>query len=146
MIIRDYQRQDFNELQQLWQNLGMGGLERGDTPEIIEQCNRMGGRLLILEDPVTGDIAGSSWLTFDGRRVFLHHFGVKRSYQGKGYGNLLADVSLGFVKEKGYQVKLEVHEENRAARALYEKFGFSSLSGYDVYIIRKVNEIGRGTG
>ncbi|SRR6056297_684281 len=145
MIIRDYQREDFDELQQLWQNLDMGGLERGDTPEIIEQCNQIGGRLLILEDHATGDIAGSSWLTFDGRRVFLHHFGIKRSYQGKGYGKMLADASLDFVKQKGYQVKLEVHEDNRTARALYEKFGFSALSGYDVYIIRKVNEIGWGT-
>ena len=77
--------------------------------------------------------------------IFLHHFGITSRLQGKGYGSLLADASLKFVKEKGYQVKLEVHKENRAAKALYEKFGFFPFRNYDIYMIRRINEIGWGT-
>ncbi len=37
---------------------------------------------------------------------------------------MLAAESLRFVKQKGYQVKLEVHQGNLAAINLYKLFGF----------------------
>ena len=83
-----------------------------------------------------GKVIGTSWMTFDGRRILLHHFGIHPEYQRKGIGLLLARESLKFVKQKGYQVKLEVHKNNHAAIELYKKLGFTYLGDYDVYIIR----------
>lgn len=80
-------------------------------------------------------------MTFDGRRIHLHHFGILPDYQGKGLANLLVESSLKFVKEKGYQVKLEVHESNLKAINLYKKAGFEYLGDYDVYIIRDISKI-----
>lgn len=140
-MIRDYQPGDFQQLFSLWQELDMGGAERGDSPEIISQTIEMGGRLLVVEDPASGELIGSSWLTFDGRRIFLHHFGIKKKYQRKGYGMQLAVESLRVIRQKGYQVKLEVHQDNIAAIRLYEKLGFCSFPGYDIYMIRKPGEI-----
>ncbi len=88
-----------------------------------------------------GNIIGTSWMTFDGRRIHLHHFGISPSYQGKGLARPLLKESLKFVKEKGYQVKLEVHRTNDAALRLYKNYGFEYLGDYDIYIIRDVQSI-----
>ncbi len=141
MIIRDYKAVDFPELSLLWDDLGLGGIERGDTPEIIDQTISMGGKLLIMEDSEKGIIIGSSWMTFDGRRIFIHHFGIRKSYQGTGLGTLLTKESLKFIKNKGYQVKLEVHKDNNVAKYLYEKAGFFAFTDYDIYMIRKTDEL-----
>jgi len=140
MQFRDYHQGDFSELNHLWGELGMGGEERGDTEEIILRTLEMGGKLIIMEDDA-GRIIGSSWMTFDGRRLFLHHFGIKKTYQRKGLGTKLAIKSLEYIRSKGYQVKLEVHKNNLIAKKLYEKAGFFAFTDYDIYMIRKPGQI-----
>ncbi|MDI3526842.1 MAG: hypothetical protein PWR03_1025, partial [Tenuifilum sp.] len=56
-------------------------------------------------------------------------------------GKRLTIESLKYVKEKGYQVKLEVHKNNTRAINLYKQFGFQYLGDYDVYIIRDPQSI-----
>lgn len=141
MFFRDYSPGDFSELTELWDELGMGGAERGDSTEIIAQTLARGGKLIILENEDRDEIVGSSWITCDGRRLFLHHFGIKKKYQNRGLGTKLALESLRFMKEKGYQVKLEVHTDNLVAKRLYEKVGFKAFTDYDIYMIRKPAEI-----
>ncbi len=141
MIFRDYRPEDFEKLSALWVDLGMGHPSRGDTPEIIKQTIQLGGKLILLENSETNEILGSSWMTFDGRRVFLHHFGIAKELQGQGWGKKLAAESLAFIKKQGYQVKLEVHKENKAAKALYEKLGFFAFTDYDIYMIRDAKAI-----
>ena len=141
MLFRDYRASDFKALTEFWTDLGMGGKERGDTPEIIRDCISLGGKLLILEDEKQGSIIGSSWMTFDGRRIALHHFGIKKEFQGKGFGTQLANESLRFIKEKGSQVKLEVHKNSLIAKKLYEKLGFFAFTDYDIYMIRETDKI-----
>jgi len=135
--IRDYKPKDFEQVDRLWKDTGMGGDERCDDNKIIEQTLNLGGRLIILEDTFSGDIIGTSWLTTDGRRIFLHHFGIRPEHQGKGYSKKLLKESLEFAKSTGKQIKLEVHRtQNLRAINLYRKYGFKYLGDYDVYIIR----------
>ena len=140
-IIRDYKNEDFDKLNDLWQETGLGGAQRGDNAIIISHSIELGGKLILLENTDTKEIFGSSWMTFDGRRLHLHHIGVKPNYQNKGFGKLLTRESLKFAKEKGCQIKLEVHQTNKKAIEIYKKLGFSFLGDYDVYIIRDVNSI-----
>ena len=141
MIFRDYTRSDFEALEALWIELEMGAPERGDTPEIIQQTIDQGGKLILMFTEAEQELVGSSWITFDGRRLFLHHFGIRKSFQRQGNGTLLAIESLKFIKAKGYQVKLEVHKNNLAAVRLYEKLGFFAFKEYDLYMIRDINNI-----
>ena len=141
MHFRDYRQEDFKEVSDLWNELDMGGEERGDTAEIIDQTLSMGGKLIILEDENRKKIVGTSWMTFDGRRIFLHHFGICREEQGKGWGTKLAIESLKFIRNKKCQVKLEVHKNNLVAKKIYEKAGFMTFTDYDIYMIRKPGEI-----
>lgn len=137
--IRDYRPEDFTSLIELWKETDLAQPERGDNAEIIKQCNDHGGRLLIMEETGTGTIIGSSWMTWDGRRIYLHHFGILPSYQGVGLGTELAEKSMEWIRQKGQQVKLEVHKENHAAKRLYEKLGFFVFQDYDIYMIRNLN-------
>lgn len=134
MQIRDYQTGDFPQLEALWKKTGVYRSDRGDTPEIIDQCQTMGGKFLLMEDPENGRIFASSWLTCDGRRLHMHHFAVLPSYQNQGYGRALAMKSLSYARQLGIPVKIEVHENNSCALHLYESLGFEPLDGYGVYM------------
>ncbi|MDY6800104.1 MAG: N-acetyltransferase [Bacteroidota bacterium] len=140
-VIRDYQKDDYQKLNELWQETGLGGSQRGDDNSIIAHSLEIGGRLIVIENTETREIIGSSWMTFDGRRIHLHHIGVKPEFQNQGFGKLLTKESLKHAKEKGYQIKLEVHQTNKKAIAIYKNFGFTFLGDYDVYIVRDLNSL-----
>ncbi len=134
--IRDYRPEDFETIYDLWVQTDLTQPERGDSAEVIERCIERGGRLLVMEDYEDGKIIGSSWMTWDGRRIYLHHFGILPAYQGRGLGTELARESLEWIRKTGQQVKLEVHKDNVAAKRLYEKLGFFAFRDYDIYMIR----------
>lgn len=134
MKIRDYQIGDFPQVEALWKKTGIYRPERGDTLETIEQCLGVGGKFLLMEDPEKDSIIASSWLTYDGRRLHMHHFAVHPDFQNRGYGRILALESLSFARQIGVPVKIEVHENNPSALHLYESLGFEPLEGYGVYM------------
>lgn len=140
-FIRDYAESDYSEVIILWQNLGLGGANRGDNEIVICRTIQMGGKLFLLIDRASGCIAGTSWLTIDGRRTYLHHFGIKKEFQEKGLARMLLDASLKFAKSIGMQIKLEVHKDNARALDLYTKAGFTYLGDYCVYIIRDISTL-----
>jgi ribosomal protein S18 acetylase RimI-like enzyme len=140
-IIRQYTDSDYPEVNRLWENLGLGGIHRGDDQVIIRRTIEMGGQLLLLIEHVTETIVGTSWLTVDGRRAYLHHFGIHADYQGKGLANTLLDASLQLAKTFRMQIKLEVHKDNVKALGLYSNAGFTYLGDYHVYIIRDISSI-----
>ena len=140
-IIRDYKLDDYDQVVALWEKTEMGGAFRGDNEKLINDTIAMGGKLLVMIETNKNIVIGTSWLTNDGRRIYLHHFGIIPEYQGRGLSKYLAKESIQFAKGKGLQVKLEVHESNEAALKLYKGFGFKYLGDYDVYIIRDYTDI-----
>jgi len=141
ILVRDYQSGDYEEVQKVWKESGVGGAHRGDNQSIIEQSIRLGGKLIVLVDKEKRKIIGTSWMTFDGRRIHLHHIGVLPEQQNRGYGTLLTKKSLEFARQKGYQIKLEVKDDNLKAIDIYKKLGFKRLGDYDVYIVRDFSDI-----
>lgn len=141
LILRDYTRSDYPEVMRIWSETSMGGAERGDDHIVIERTISMGGRMLLLIDSLKEKIIGTSWMTFDGRRIHLHHFCIAPDHQGRGASRILLNESLRHVRGMGYQVKLEVNSENVRAVNLYKNHGFSRLGDYDIYIIREVEKI-----
>jgi ribosomal-protein-alanine N-acetyltransferase len=140
-IIRDYGEGDFKLISDLWRQTDMGNPLRGDDARTIMDSISLGGSFLVLEEKKSRRICGTSWMTFDGRRIHLHHFGILPDYQGKGLANKLLAESMRFAKTMGYPVKLEVHSSNLKAINLYKKFCFTRLGDYDVYIIRDISKI-----
>ncbi len=136
--VREYIDSDYEEIIALWEPLGLGNAVRGDTKTIIQTTLELGGKLLLLVNTHNREIVGSSWLTVDGRRTYIHHFGIKQAEQSKGLSKILLSASLAAAKTIGLQVKLEVHQDNTKAINLYTKAGFKYLGDYDVYIIRDI--------
>ena len=141
MIIRDYRPEDFIQIKELWKLTNIYVSERGDTPEVIQRCNAMDGKLLVMEDPASGILIGTSWMTYDGRRLFLHHFAINPSHQRKGFGRILAQESLKYAKELGCPVKLEVHNDNQIAIHLYKSLGFIVFEDYTIFMNLKLNTV-----
>jgi ribosomal protein S18 acetylase RimI-like enzyme len=141
IILRDFKSEDYDKIDHFWNETGLGNPQRGDNKEVIERTITQGGRLILLEDTDKQIIIGTSWLTNDGRRMFMHHFGISDDYQGKGLSQQLMVESLKYAKEKKLQIKLEVHKASLNAIKLYEKSGFNYLGDYLVYIIRNIDEI-----
>lgn len=139
--IREFSESDFSEMIRLWESLGLGGANRGDDLQVINRSIKMGGQLLLMIEKSTDIMVGTSWLSVDGRRTFLHHFGIHADYQGIGLAKILLDASLKLAKTFGMQIKLEVHRDNLKAIGLYTKAGFKYLGDYQVYIIRDISMI-----
>lgn len=138
-LIRDYRSADYSSVLKVWGETGMGGAARGDDEHTINHTLSSGGRLLVME--TDHEIIGTSWITDDGRRLYLHHFGIRPAWQGRGWAKPLLKASLEWVKSRGMQVKLEVHRTNVRAIGLYSQSGFNYLGDYDVYIIRTPEDI-----
>lgn len=140
-FVRDYWAADYPHVADIWERTGMSTPGRGDTAAVIETTLRNKGRLLVLVDREKDTVVGTSWLTNDGRRLYLHHFAIAPEYHGLGLSKPLLRESLRIVREIGLQVKLEVHRDNFKAGGLYREAGFKRLGDYDVMIIRDLSEI-----
>ena len=140
ITIRDYQPDDYPAIESLWLVTDLGGSWRGDDQAVVEKSLAIGGKLLVALDN-DGTLVGTSWMTFDGRRLHLHHVGVLPDYRRLGIGRLLSVESIRFAREQQVQIKLEVHRSNEAAVSLYKKLGFLYLGDYDVYIIREFHSL-----
>ena len=134
ILIREFIPSDYPGLLLVWKECGMGGAERGDNAATINDTLRLGGRLWVMA--LDGEIIGSSWVTTDGRRLYLHHFGIRPAWQGKRLAHQLLKPALELASSRKMQIKLEVHSTNTAAIQLYKKHGFAYLGDYEVYIIR----------
>lgn len=140
-LIRAYEPDDYKGVIHVWKVTGMGGSVRGDNDAVIKESLDMGGEFLVMIDTTTNNLVGTSWMTFDGRRLYLHHFGINPDFQNQGLGQKLASATMNLAKQKNRQIKLEVHRNNKAAIKLYKKLGFKYLGDFDIYIIRDVKEI-----
>ena len=140
-VVRDYWAADYPHVADIWERTGISTPGRGDTAEVIENTLRRNGRLLVLVDKASDTVVGTSWLTNDGRRLYLHHFAIDPKFQGAGLSKPLLRESLKIARGIGLQVKLEVHRDNHRAHNMYRKAGFKRLGDYDVMIVRDLNEI-----
>lgn len=137
VTVREYRHSDYEELINIWDILEMGRIDRKDTKEIIHNTLQNNAKMFLLEKE--GKIIGTSWITSDYRRLFLHHFCILPEHQGKGYANILLKKTLEYAEQQNMQIKLEVHKDNIRAVKLYEKFGFRYIfKDYIVMILKEV--------
>jgi ribosomal protein S18 acetylase RimI-like enzyme len=141
VMVRDYRAEDYEAVARIWLETGVSTPGRGDTAESIRQTLANHGRFLVLAECKRGCVIGTSWLTNDGRRLYLHHLAIATAFQGRGYSKLLLTEILKIARTMGMQIKLEVSQINEKAINLYRKAGFKRLGDYDVYIIRDWSQV-----
>lgn len=138
--IVNYSQDFYEKINTFWNETGLGGKQRGDNEAIIQNTIDAGGHLLILING-TREVIGTSWLTNDKRRTYLHHFGIKESFRNRGLAKLLLRKSLEIAEKDGYQIKLEVHKDNIVATNLYKSHHFKLLGNYEVFIKRELHSL-----
>ena len=81
-------------------------------------------------------------MTYDGRRIHLHHFGILPEYQGKGLSKIVVNRIFQILQEKWVSGKAGgSFRTNIKAINHYQKVGFVRLGDYDVYIIRDIYKL-----
>ncbi len=135
-IVREFIEEDYADVWELWLETGLTNPERNDNLNSIKKTIEHNGVFFVIEHTKTKKVIGTSWITNDGRRLYLHHFGIKPEFQGKKMSHKLLEPSLKFAENKNMQIKLEVHEKNNIAFNLYKNAGFKYLGDYKVYIFR----------
>ncbi len=136
---KTYKPNYYNEVKALWKSTDLDDEKRGDDELVVLRSIKQGGQLILMIHENSEEIIGTSWITNDGRRLYLHHFCIKPEYQGTQLSKPLLNESILFAKEKNMQIKLEVHEKNNKALNLYSNYGFNNLGDYQVMIIRNIN-------
>jgi ribosomal protein S18 acetylase RimI-like enzyme len=72
--------------------------------------------------------------------IFLANMHVHPDYQNRGIGSGIIESLLAEAEEQGVAVSLKVLKVNRAARRLYEKFGFRiEEEAKDYYLMRALH-------
>lgn len=128
----------YHQAMQLWLETGISNTQRNDSFEAVSFSLEHTGTLIMAYDGP--EAVGTAWVNHDFRRLYIHHMAVSPARQNKGIGALLMQECVAIARELGYQAKLEVHQDNPAARHLYKKFGFTELEGYLTYIKRNLSE------
>jgi ribosomal protein S18 acetylase RimI-like enzyme len=90
-----------------------------DTPEEVGRAAAINSNLFIVALS-EGEIIGTVWGTFDGRRGYVVHLAVRRSERGKGIGTLLMErVEEQFRSIGCHKVHLFVEEHNSEVADFY---------------------------
>ncbi len=132
--VKELSKELYDKLLVLWQNTGISNPARKDSFEAVQFSLQHTGTIIIASDDE--ELLGAVWVNHDYRRLYIHHMAVNPQKQNQGIGTMLMVESVKIAGEYGYQAKLEVHVDNYAAWHLYEKFGFTELSGYRTLILR----------
>ncbi|OQY37685.1 MAG: hypothetical protein B6226_04905, partial [Candidatus Cloacimonetes bacterium 4572_65] len=127
-INTNFNKKIYSDIVQIWEDTGVANSERGDTFSLIQKTLKHGGKIFTL--CLKERIIGTAWVTHDFRRSFIHHVAIDPNYQNSGYGKTLIEHVLEYCSSLGYQIKLEVHHENRQAQHIYKDFGFTELGHF----------------
>ncbi len=96
---------------------------------------------LVLNEEIIGFFG--LWIIFEDAQITT--LAVDPSYQGLGYGNVIMDFIISYIREKGCQnITLEVRISNIQAIHLYEKYHFEAIAlrkhyyenGEDAYLMK----------
>ncbi len=69
-----------------------------------------------------------NWNSINKKWIYLNRLVILPSYQGKGYAKYAIKYVEQYAIKENYQViRLTVHEDNKYAIGLYEKFGFIKI-------------------
>jgi ribosomal protein S18 acetylase RimI-like enzyme len=103
-----------------WDTEGSYKQDRERLAKIFEDTDNCGCLLLFLQDKPIGLYCYNK-----GQVEFI---GIKKGYQGNGYGNVLMSCLLqDMLNNSHYEPHLTPASENKRAIHLYEKFGFRKL-------------------
>ncbi len=57
--------------------------------EVVTRTMHIGGKILVVVQNITRKLTETSWITLDGRRIYLPHFAVKLNHMAKAFAGVI---------------------------------------------------------
>lgn len=125
MIIREMDSQDYGQVVKLWQETEGIGLSEADEEVNIQHFIKRNPGMSFVAEALDGKIVGALLCGHDGRRGYLHHLAVDKSFRRKGLGSSLVECCLKKLKTQGIKkCHLFVFCDNPEGFAFWQKKGF----------------------
>lgn len=123
--IREMTIDDYDEVLTLWQNSEGVGLSTADErDEIAKYLQRNPGTSFVALD--NGQLVATILCGHDGRRGYIHHLAVRKSYRRMGIGRYLVEKCLEELRLIGIQkCHLFVFGANQEAITFWQRVGFT---------------------
>ena len=137
MKIREFLfQQDYEEVRILWKSSGPGiQLSPSDTPQEIQKKLQRDPDLFLVAER-DGQIIGTVFGGFDGRRGIVYHLAVLHSERRSGIGrSLMVEIENRLRSKDCRKYYLLVTKDNEAALEFYDSFGAEVM---DLYVLGKV--------
>ncbi len=126
---------DFDQVTRLWQNTEGVGLNESDSRHAIAQFlahNR--GMSFVVR--VGTEIVGVVLCGHDGRRGYLHHLAVAKSYRNQGLGKKLVEACLAQLERAGiHKCNIFVYASNADGEEFWKHNGWSARA--DLLVMQK---------
>jgi N-acetylglutamate synthase len=122
---RQFEMKDYDAIYALWQASPGIELSSADEKEAIRQFSqRNPGLCFVAEEE--GKIVGTLFCGQDGRRGYIHHTAVDESYQQRGIGQKLVELSLSELEKQGIQkCHLFVVDKNELGKLFWKQTGWT---------------------
>ncbi|MCX7971169.1 MAG: GNAT family N-acetyltransferase, partial [Negativicutes bacterium] len=125
MLIRSMQKNDIEQVLELWQESAGEGLylyPDDDLDGIARFLDRNEGMSFVADD--NGRVAGVLLGGYDGKCGYLYHLAVDRDYRGQNLGRRLMEATLGKMQAMGlHSCHFCVLRENKRSVAMWESMG-----------------------
>lgn len=117
--IREMSIEQYDDIYQLWENSkGVGLSDADDKPEIGKFLHRNPG--LSFTAWVENTLVGAILCGHDGRRGYIHHLAVSKSYRRGGVGKVLVDCCFRELGQRGIsKCHLFVFRDNEVGLAFW---------------------------
>ncbi len=134
---------DYEQVYDLWIHTpGMGLNDLDDSREGIEKYLRRNPDTCFVAE-CGARLLGVILAGHDGRRGYIHHTAVLRSYRNKGIGRKLVDHALEALEKEGiHKAALVVFKRNEDGNRFWEKLGFTRRDDL-CYRNRNIHELTR---
>lgn len=128
--VRDAHLNDVNDFIRI--NSALFHETHEESKNIIMSCLQSKDRKQYIAE-IDNKIIGICTLFYSGNKVIIYGLGISEIYQGKGYGHDLINSIFSMLKDKKYELELEVDSLNEKAYNLYKKVGFKEISVVNYY-------------
>ncbi len=135
MNIRDFTIDDYDTAIQLWKTDENIGLSSSDSREAIEQfLERNPGLSKVMT--VKDKIIGTLLCGHDGRRGYLYHLFVDKSYRRMGTGKRLVNACLDELKKQNIRKShLFIFIKNQPGKSFWEAIKWTHRNDIDIFSI-----------
>ena len=131
--IRPAEELDLHAVLDLWQAVGMGGIELDEWNAIVG-----GGCTTLFVAEEGGALVGTGVAAFDGWRAYVYHVAVAPEVQGRGLGRaLMAEAERHLSRRGARRIYALVNESNTTGIALCASSGYEPEG--DVAFVKEVS-------